>query len=220
MYLTRLDLNPSRRTTRALLANPQALHAAIMKACNPAEGERVLWRTDDADSVVRLYVVSPSLPQLQELQLEAGWPDGAPAESASYMSFLNRIEVSNIFAFRLTANPTHVVKIHGIQKRTAHVTVGHQISWLMNKASAHGFEIEPTELADPSAPEQKALQLQVSDRFTRTFRREGKPVTLAVATFSGILTVTDADAIRQALTQGIGRAKAYGCGLLTLAPPQ
>ena len=38
------------------------------------------------------------------------------------------------------------------------------------------------------------------------------------STFEGMLTVTDRDAFVHALTHGIGRAKGYGCGLLTIAP--
>ena len=41
-------------------------------------------------------------------------------------------------------------------------------------------------------------------------------VTLLQATFEGVLTVTDAAAFRNALTKGIGRAKAYGMGMLTV----
>lgn len=37
-------------------------------------------------------------------------------------------------------------------------------------------------------------------------------------TFDGRLEVTDPAALRRTLTQGIGKAKAYGCGLITLAP--
>jgi CRISPR system Cascade subunit CasE len=34
-----------------------------------------------------------------------------------------------------------------------------------------------------------------------------------------MLEVTGPDALRHALTSGIGHARAYGCGLLTLAEP-
>jgi CRISPR system Cascade subunit CasE len=40
---------------------------------------------------------------------------------------------------------------------------------------------------------------------------------VVTVTFDGRLEVTDPDALRRTLTQGI-RAKAYGCGLITLAP--
>ncbi|MFS8202560.1 type I-E CRISPR-associated protein Cas6/Cse3/CasE [Streptomyces sp. CWNU-52B] len=36
--------------------------------------------------------------------------------------------------------------------------------------------------------------------------------------FDGQATITDPDQLRHALLHGIGRAKAYGAGLLSLAP--
>jgi CRISPR system Cascade subunit CasE len=38
-----------------------------------------------------------------------------------------------------------------------------------------------------------------------------------VAVFEGVLQISDESLFKAALTNGIGRAKAYGCGLLTLA---
>ncbi|ANS62344.1 hypothetical protein SLINC_0120 [Streptomyces lincolnensis] len=36
--------------------------------------------------------------------------------------------------------------------------------------------------------------------------------------FDGSATITDSDLLRQKITDGIGRGKAYGCGLLSIAP--
>lgn len=44
----------------------------------------------------------------------------------------------------------------------------------------------------------------------------GRPVSLLSVTFEGFLTVTDADLFRCTLTEGIGRGKAYGMGMLTV----
>ena len=57
------------------------------------------------------------------------------------------------------------------------------------------------------------------ERGIAEFKRGERRVTLGVATFEGVLEVTDPDALRRALTHGIGRGKAYGCGLMTLARP-
>ncbi|MBB1247270.1 type I-E CRISPR-associated protein Cas6/Cse3/CasE, partial [Streptomyces durbertensis] len=45
-----------------------------------------------------------------------------------------------------------------------------------------------------------------------------QPVRLVTVTYDGRLKVTDPDALRRTLTQGLGKARAYGCGLMTLAP--
>ncbi len=40
------------------------------------------------------------------------------------------------------------------------------------------------------------------------------------ATYEGMLEVADVEKLKKVLTQGIGKAKGYGCGLLTLANPE
>ncbi len=42
-------------------------------------------------------------------------------------------------------------------------------------------------------------------------------VRLLAVTYEGVLTVTDTELFCKALTEGIGRGKAYGMGLLTVA---
>jgi hypothetical protein len=75
----------------------------------------------------------------------------------------------------------------------------------------------------------EAAQLQLSERRTDRFTRRGadEPVTvggisaarvsITRVSYSGRLVVIDAQALRFALVQGMGRSKAYGCGLMTLA---
>jgi CRISPR system Cascade subunit CasE len=45
-------------------------------------------------------------------------------------------------------------------------------------------------------------------------------VTVTRVTYDGRLRVVDPDALRRTLTAGLGKAKAYGCGLMTLAPAE
>lgn len=45
-----------------------------------------------------------------------------------------------------------------------------------------------------------------------------KKVRHARTRFDGTAAVIDADLLRAKITEGIGRGKAYGCGLLTIAP--
>jgi CRISPR system Cascade subunit CasE len=57
----------------------------------------------------------------------------------------------------------------------------------------------------------------VTQSETRKFRSQGKTVTFEAATFEGVLRITDAESLVRAMRNGVGREKAYGCGLLTLA---
>lgn len=79
----------------------------------------------------------------------------------------------------------------------------------MRRSARSGFAVPVNENGEP--------EVLVRRRQTLRFSRHGRTVTLTTAVFDGCLQVIDPDALVAALTQGIGPAKGYGCGLLTLA---
>lgn len=225
MFLTRMYLNPARRGTRSLLASPQRMHAAVMCAFPPettvdGPGGRVLWRVDPGQaSSITLYVSSPQRPDLTHVVEQAGWPTTQDAwQTVDTEPLLSSLGAGQEWVFRLVANPVHSVRgSNGARgKRLGHVTVSQQTEWLLCRTEKWGFV-----LVDSSG-ETPEPQLTVHSRrqvvFDRRTDRAGRSVTLSVATFDGTLRVTDPDLLRTAITQGVGRAKGYGCGLITLAP--
>ena len=222
MFLTRMYLNPTRLTTRRMLTSPQVTHALVMGAIPPGAGSRrVLWRIDRRnDHKVELYVTSTSEPDLTGIVEQAGWPTRAAWQTADYSRFLGRLAPGQRWMFRLTANPTRAVASErGRRGRvTPCRTVGQQTDWLLSRANRAGFKIPSTEL--------DALQIELRERSTASFdRRSGDShrerrdrVSLTRATYEGMLEVQDPEKLRESLTEGIGRAKGYGCGLMTLAP--
>lgn len=211
MILTRTYLNARRSGARKLLGSPQAMHAAILAGFPPGvEPGRPLWRLDTDDHLKpTLYVVSHERPDLAHLEEQAGWPSQPTTQSRSYDDFLESLNEGDRWAFRLTANPTHRVQMGSTSKVLAHVTVAQQLTWLLDRASAIGIDLGSVD--EPTA--------RVIGREVKKFKRSEQTVTLGTATFDGSLTVSDAPRLRAALTEGIGRAKAYGCGLMTLARP-
>lgn len=221
MQLTRMHLNPHRRGTRHLVASAQRLHAAVLSGFPPGvrtetDAGRVLWRLDsNRQGALTLYVSSPGRPDLTHLVEQAGWPTAPdPWQTTSLDPLLQRLEPAQRWTFRLTANPVRS-KSNGEGKRgtrSAHVTVDQQEQWLAERCASWGF----------SLGNEGALTAAVSSRRTTSFLRrsdrEQHRVTLGVATFDGTLTVTDPDVLRASLCHGLGRAKGYGCGLMTLAP--
>lgn len=214
MYLTRFAINPARRQARFLLGSPQAMHAAVLASFPPTDQtERVLWRVDRDGHATWLYVLSPRQPQMTHLAEQAGWSDRSTWATRPYGPLLDRLDTDQTWAFRLTANPVHTItrESDGRKIRVGHVTAAQQLQWLADRSKDNGFDIH-THQGEPA--------VTVSNRLKRTFKRGNGTVTLVTAQFDGHLHVTDPDALRRALTAGIGRAKAYGCGLLTLANPQ
>ncbi|MEO3978043.1 type I-E CRISPR-associated protein Cas6/Cse3/CasE [Streptomyces sp. CAU 1734] len=110
--------------------------------------------------------------------------------------------------------------------RVPHRTAQHQLHWLLDRTERHGFTIPPTEEPTPPpslglgrpGPPAPAVSLTARDILRFSKRPNGPRLTLSTATFQGRLRVTDPDLLRRTLLNGIGPAKAYGQGLLTLAP--
>lgn len=239
MYLTRFRVNTARIGTRRLLASPQSLHAAVMASfpadpSHDGDGPRVLWRLDrNGRATVVLYVASPARPDLTHLVEQAGWPTVEGGwQTYDYQGFLDRLSIDDTWAFRLTANPVHSIRREDGEptKRTAHLTIRHQIGWLAQRQDQAGFQLLERPACQRLLPEGDEYEVDVRDRrelsFAKTERGAGgrhpdgrrNKVTLTTVTFDGRLQVTDPDKLRRTLTAGLGKAKAYGCGLMTLAP--
>jgi CRISPR system Cascade subunit CasE len=212
-----------------------------------SDAPRVLWRLDhEARAEVLLYVVSPDRPDLTHLVEQAGWPAAAAADPETpgwqtrpYEPLLDKLSTGDRWAFRLTANPVHTIRRNPTEPRkvTAHLTPVHQMGWLLERQERCGFRILEKDGGKrllPGGPTHQGKHEHHGDRYELSVRdhkglafdksrgadgnRKGRRVTLVAVTFDGRLEVTDPDALRRTLTQGVGRGKAYGCGLLTLAP--
>jgi len=230
MFLSRVQLNPKRRAGRSLFESRHVLHAAVMASFPDASARpegRVLWRLDQTPTVGNVFIVSPQRPDLTSLAEQGGWPTLPETQLVRpYGDLLGRIENGHRYAFRLTANPTRAGRADGggRGKVYGHVTVSQQEDWLLGRQQRGGFEIAEVGLPDRDADDRgsgeqhPARELVVTDRQTLSFSRRETRVTLRIATFEGVLTVTDRDAFVHALSHGIGRAKGYGCGLMTIAP--
>lgn len=229
MFISRIPLNTARYEARRLIGSPYKLHAAVEKAFPPdavrkGEQGRILWRLDfSADGKSTwLYVVSPEKPDFTHIVEQAGWPTSSGWEVKDYSMLLGKIAVGQEWAFRLRANP--VRQAHAdlgrrsnpsvIGKLVGHVTVNHQLDWLVQRSNRSGFEVLR------QAKDNNSLSCTVSQRRTERFDHGGSTVTLTTAQYDGLLRVTDADAFRNCMRQGLGRAKSFGCGLLTIAPVQ
>ena len=197
------------------------MHAVILKATGGDDGPgpgRVLWRVD-RDTTTALYLLSHTEPDCTQIVSEAGTV-GVAAHTLDYSPFLARLQVSQVWAFRLAANPSRAVSqgpgLRG--KRQGHVTVEQQRSWLLNRAESLGVELLP--IGDEGA---EGSSLVVTRRARPVFGRDNPDrgrrdrVTINQTVYEGVFQVTDPDALRHCLVAGIGRSKAYGCGLMTLA---
>lgn len=235
MFLTKIDLDPARRLARKYLGSPQVMHAVVLRATGGDDGDgpgRVLWRADRGPATTTLYLLSPSEPDCTQIVAEAG-AAGTRSLTLDYSPFLATLDAGQVWAFRLTANPSYSAprgpEVRG--KRYGHVTVEQQRRWLIERTPRYGFELVPVSgaAADSAATSADAdavaasASVVVVRRERPVFRRRNPDrdrrdrVTINRTVYEGAARVTDPDALRRALVAGIGRSKAYGCGLMTLA---
>lgn len=98
-----------------------------------------------------------------------------------------------------------------------------RLAWLARRGEAAGFRLAAVRLepagrdvplarADP-APSRRSGGCSTGQRST-----SGDRLAFGIARFDGVLEVEDAERLRAAIAAGIGPAKAFGCGLLSIAP--
>ncbi|SMG66485.1 CRISPR-associated Cse3 family protein [methanotrophic bacterial endosymbiont of Bathymodiolus sp.] len=79
-------------------------------------------------------------------------------------------------------------------------------AWFINKApESWGFSVSQQNIV-------------VSNTHVKRFDKKGHQVTLGYATVTGLLQITDKTQFISSFQHGIGRGRAFGCGLLQIVP--
>lgn len=232
MFLSKLVLNPRDRQARRDLGSPYEMHRTILSAgfdgVPKSDLGRVLFRID-ADPTGRtppvVLVQSSREPRWDNLPV--GYVLAEPVSKPFDLHF----RAGQRLRFRLRANPTKRVaskneRLGGVMagKRVGLATETEQIRWLLRKGTAGGFRIpgewvqakhpqteEPFELPNfrvDAIPEGRA-------RNDKAGHRDGSFVAIR---FDGVLEVTNVDRFRETVFTGVGSAKGFGFGLLSVAP--
>lgn len=238
MYLSRLLLNPRNRAVWRDLADCQAMHRTVMSGFVAAQlpsdvraALEVLHRVEvnrHTGSIV-LLVQSMERPDWSGL---GGYLLDTLGEENPACKRIDRLYESitsgTLLAFRLRANPTKKIDTKSGQdgerrngRRVELTCEKDQIEWLRRKGERGGFHLlavrtAPPVLEEPTVPNVLAMPAQkvVGDRR----KEKGNRITFGAVLFEGDLVVEDAEAFRRTLETGIGPGKAYGFGLLSVAP--
>lgn len=228
MYISRFSFNRARRQTRLLLANPQALHAQVLESFAPSQhtetsAGRVLWRVDSDVNTSTLFITSPERPDLTAFVEGSGWPTSETWQTREYIQRIESIRLGQKWGFRFTGNPVSTKRQDAPELdkrprgvRVPHVTPEQQLNWLLERSNAAGFMCVTEPHPEVSVSNRREVRFHKNNLDIPSSRKN--MVTLRTAQFDGLLTVTNADAFKRTLTFGLGPAKGYGCGLLTVAP--
>lgn len=189
-------------------------HQRIWQAFGGRDGQQrdFLIRVDRKEEAYRVLILSRSAPAK---------PDWCPTDS-----FGTKVVPDDYFAharyrFSLLANPTKKIRSNQAGERTKNgrrvpVTQREElIGWLTRKAEAGGFAVI-LKREDDFGKEVEVLR--TIPRGREFFHKPGSYGTHTAVEFQGELTVTDPAQFRATIATGIGSAKAFGFGLLVIAP--
>jgi CRISPR system Cascade subunit CasE len=217
IYLSQLVLDPRSRQVRSELGDPYQMHRTISKAFGDGprafDAARPLFRVDERrDGSLQLLVQSLARPDWSRVEERQTYLTEPPKlKELKEPDALFR--VGRRLRFRLRANPT-VRRIFERASRSESKQTGKRIGvykeeaqrkWLEAKAEKAGFRV---------------LDCRVADRGFLVSRKPGgeQPIRHLCVDFEGILQVADPDRFLAALESGIGSAKGFGFGLLSVAP--
>jgi CRISPR system Cascade subunit CasE len=207
MYLSKLTLNECDRTVLRDLSNSHALHQRIMQAFPDEERDRpradwnVLFRQEPDSSIVLVQSdIEPTWTRLPSGYLSDRTDN--PLQVKPFDPQANYLQPGQIFQFRLKANPSK--RDNQTRKLIGLFQEADQIAWLERQASQHGFKL----LGVDVIPTANVFGVKAKGK---------APIRMLTVLYQGRLQITDTALFINAIQQGIGRGRSYGCGLLSIA---
>jgi CRISPR system Cascade subunit CasE len=205
-YITQVTLDFA-NAARLGLRDSYDWHQKVWKAFPGRDGERrnFLTRLDQRREGFRLLIVSP---------VEPLRPEWCPADGESWKTkpIPEPFFARERYAFQLCANPTKKVSKAlpdgTLTKNGRRVPLtGREdlLAWIKRKGSQGGFAVDEA-------------TLRTCSRGREHFDKKGQSGLHSAVEFQGVLAVTDSAQFHETFTRGVGSAKAFGFGLLAIAP--
>jgi CRISPR system Cascade subunit CasE len=181
----------------------------VWKAFPGRDGQRrdFLTRLDRRRDGFRLLIVSPT---------EPARPDWCPPDSESWKTkpIPRSYFARSRYAFQVCANPTKKVSKERADgsltkngRRVPMRTRKELVAWINRKGEQGAFTVDEA-------------TLRTYSRGRDYFEKKGMRGLHSAIEYQGVLTVTDPSRFHETFTRGIGSAKAFGFGLLVIAPLQ
>lgn len=213
-WLARIDLDTG-VVERLGLFDSHDWHQRLWECFPSSTGSKrdFLSRVDLLDGSARAWLLAKRKPQC---------PDWCPADAFALREIAPGFLSHKHYAFDLRANPTKALvqreadgsprrKANGKRasgKRVPLVKPDDLKAWLERKAAQAGFRISA------------AKALEIGPMVENYFHKNDARGCHGGVQFRGVLEVVDAAKFSAAYVEGIGSAKAFGFGLLLLAPIQ
>jgi CRISPR system Cascade subunit CasE len=202
--LARIRLNPYSREVQRDLRDATQMHRTVMRMVpddlgdSPRHQAGLLYRLDETDTTSTLLVQAH---QLDPARLPTQY---GQADIKSLAPLFTALRKGLAVRYRIVLNPAKRERLSldekGKRGRIVPLTGADADQWWLRRAAEAG------------------LQLHTSMEPARPRRTDAPRMRHSLLRYDGNATVTDPDALREAVLHGIGRGKPYGAGLLSLAP--
>lgn len=195
LILTRVVFDGADRRARHILASRERLHA-LVEAALDAGGSvkadaRRLWRLDRTPRGMVLYVLADRAPSSDMLRAQLG---ECAVMSKPYGPFLDSLTAGGTLRLEMMVCATH-----SVDGRRVPLPADGRGEWVRRQLAAAGCE---------------PVSIRVTGSDDLRFGRRGRMVSLRAFRVEAVVRVSDPDAVRVLLTQGLGRAKGYGLGMV------
>ena len=210
MYLSRVEINSLNRQRLRDLSHLGAYHNWVEQSFpseSTKERSRKLWRLDKLNGKEYLLIMSEEKPDINKLEYYGVTGTGAIKK---YDEFLDSLSENRNYRFRITINPIVARssgKLSGKRGRVFPlVREEEQLRYLLDRSESNGFSVLKE-------------NFYVKNSNVAKLRKSGNnSIKILKVTIEGVLTITDKEKFKNMMIMGLGKKKAYGCGLMTVIP--
>lgn len=197
-------------------------HQLLWQLFTKAEERPFLFRQEMEKEQLDFQASPRGLPLFYVLSTREPEPVSGLLECES-KSFNPQLELGDRLLFKLRANPTIARKKEGEQRSRRHDVLMDTKWRFRQQGSDSPWELQ--EAMDASAEqwlESRCAEWgfsldtkpQVSGYRQHQWRRKQGQIRFSSVDYEGVITVTDPERLRTALFAGVGRSRAFGCGML------
>ena len=229
MYFSRVTIMPERLPRKVLMnlfdGNQYAEHQLLWQLFDDDQRHYLFRREFGNGLICGQPAANRSLPVYYMVSRDE--PVAVPGMDVQSKPYNPVIAEGDTFGFTLRANPIVSRKVEGKKNSIQHdvmmdakhrakadnvspVVMNEMIDqaarrWLLERTEGIGIELQDSALMFDGYQKHKFYKA-----------RDGKAINISTVDYQGLLTVSDVDVFKQALFTGIGRAKAFGCGLMMI----